>query len=239
MSEKNSINNKLRKKFDKSENYRQIISRIEKENNMSKKVKKNNWGWLRFALAPVCLLLIIGGVVVLKNNDTTNFVSDGGNQVIINKLESVNTARLDVDIRFEADEEFGEFSFVNKIKIPGGLSSYSKYLVYTKRLCETKEECVGAPYDILHDYVLRYEKVKDDVVEKSAVIAFSKDFEPLRDYFIRDENLKPSKINGTDVSIASYDGMYIVTFYHDGLNFDIETKGISEAELVKLLESIL
>ena len=251
MSEKNSINHKLRKKFDKSENYRQILSRIEEENNMSRKIKKNvktnNWGWLRFALVPACLALVIGGFMIFgRNDDTTTFISDNGNQIVINRLESVNSgnvdaARLDIDMKTDssAGEKFSEFSFINGMKIPSEFNLYSKHLVYTKRLCETKEECVGAHYDILHDYVLTYEKITNGAVEKSIVVAFSKDFEPLRDYSMQDENLKPSKINGTDVSVASYNELYIATFRHNGLNFDIETKGISEIELVELLESIL
>ena len=235
MTEKNSINNKLRKKFDKGENYNQILSRIEKENNMGK--KKNNWSWQRLAVAPVCLLLIIGGIMLLQNDETTNFVPSGGggNRIVINKLESIGSARLDIDIRYDADEKFDEFGFINDMKIPSGFDLHSKYLVYVKRFCETKEECVGAPYDTLHDYVVRYE----NVAGKSIEVAFSKDFEPLRDYNIKDENLKASKINGTDVVVASHNEMFIATFRYDNLNFDIETNGVSETELVGLLESIL
>ena len=46
-------------------------------------------------------------------------------------------------------------------------------------------------------------------------------------------------INKNEVLISKYGSSYIATFKKDSMNFDIETKGISEEELIELLKSII
>ena len=48
-----------------------------------------------------------------------------------------------------------------------------------------------------------------------------------------------SIINNVEFEISQYQDMYIATFSYNTIYFDSETKGISEAELVELLQSIV
>ena len=48
-----------------------------------------------------------------------------------------------------------------------------------------------------------------------------------------------SKIGDVNVIISKYEKMYVATFKYKEINFDIETNGITEEELVNLLESII
>lgn len=50
----------------------------------------------------------------------------------------MDTLSLDTDVRLYAN-----------IKVPSDLQLSSQYLIYTKNSCETKEECVNLPYDVL------------------------------------------------------------------------------------------
>ena len=59
-----------------------------------------------------------------------------------------------------------------------------------------------------------------------------------RDYFIQ-EGEKISKIGDVELKISQWEEMYIVTFEHNDIYFDIETTGITENQLVDLLESII
>ena len=91
-------------------------------------------------------------------------------------------------------------------------------------------------YDLLHDYIFDYEKSD----EENITVTFSEVEEPLRDCFVESENAKKiSKIHGTDVVITELGNTYTVTFKHNNIYFDIETHGISQDELVKMLVSII
>ena len=91
-------------------------------------------------------------------------------------------------------------------------------------------------YDFLHDYIFDYEKSDDENI----TVTFSEVEEPLRDCFVETENAnKISKIHDTDVVITEFGNSYTVTFKHNNIYFDIETHGISQDELVKMLVSII
>ncbi len=205
---------------------------------------KNN-KWFRSFLIPICLLLIIAGIFVFKNKKEKSFTTPSANTIKINYLKEIAAANLDADIKYDTDinvkERFTEYTFLDDIKVPSSLTIKSKYLIYTKKLDENKEDYQNAPYNILHDYVVNYESEpsNDGLIEKHIIVAFSKDFEPLRDYFLGDEPLEVSKIKGIEVKIGNYNEMYISTFSYQGLNFDIETVGLAENEVIELLESII
>ena len=236
MSNKNNIKDNLQEIFDKNNNYNQILSKIERKSHMKKNI------WLKYSLVSICLLAIITCFMINKdNNENNTFTTTKNNTITINKLKDMSENLLDADVKINSnikiEESFSEYIFIDNIKVSNDLNLNSKYLVYTKRSYDTIEEYKNAPYDVLHDYVLQYEKTLNGAVEKTINITFSKDFKPLRDCFI--DNLKISKINNTELTIANYNDMYIAIFNYNNLNFDIETKGISEIELVDLLESII
>ena len=60
--------------------------------------------------------------------------------------------------------------------------------------------------------------------------------EILKDY-LSNGNLE--KQGGTELIISQWKDMYIVTFEYNDLYFDIETTGVTENQLVDLLESLI
>lgn len=243
MSNKNNIKGNLRERFDIQNNYEQIMNKIERKNNMKMK------HLFKYALVPICLLLVVGFFIVNDSgSNITTFKTGSGNKIVVNKIEDLGKNTLsDGDVRIDADakvvEEFAEYPFINNIKVPSDLKLSLRYLLYTKGHYDSKEMYINAPYDVLHDYTIVYESAptSEGLIEKSINITFSKDFEPLRDYLVNHESLKTSTINGIELKIASDTELQIslATFSYKGLNFDIETKGITDIELAKVLESIL
>ena len=130
----------------------------------------------------------------------------------------------------EIEELPEKFSFMNDINIPEDLKLDNCYNIYTRN---SIEEPV---YDVLHDYVFDYHT--GDNIMRNITIAFSEIDKPLRDYYIDNQELK-SKIGNVELEISQYKNMYIATFSYNNLNFDIETNGFTEDELVELLVSII
>ena len=120
-----------------------------------------------------------------------------------------------------------KFKFIENISLPEEYKLEESYTVYTRDNKEVDE------YNILHDYVFNYTKDNNKIK-----IAFSEIEEPLRDYFIEGGD-KISKIGDAEFIIYQSEEMYIVTFNYQNINFDIETTGITEDELVNLLQSII
>ena len=71
------------------------------------------------------------------------------------------------------------------------------------------------------------------------MIAFSKDNEPLRDYFFDDKGEKYTTINGENIKIYSYKNSYIAVFSYNGVNFDIETSNADINDFKSILELII
>lgn len=237
MTDREKIKKMFNNQINKATVYNNVLEKVEGVNDMKSKV-------LKFSLAPICLVLVICGVMLFNpqnnsnnNDDISDYIQleSMAHEIYINKLKDFSQA--DIDVQLDADvkvqEEFVKYSFIDNMIIPSDLSLSSKHLVYTRKDNQTTQ------YDILHDYVLWYEKMENNINTKKIIVAFSKDFEPLRDYFIDINNLKVSKINNTELIIVNYNDMCIATFTHNDLNFDIETKGITQEELIQLLESII
>ena len=121
-----------------------------------------------------------------------------------------------------------KFKFIESANIPEGYKLESSYNIYVRDDINAEE------YKVLHDYVFNYRENSENRI----IIAFSEIEKPLRDYYI-DEGEKVSKIGETELVISQWEQMYIVTFEYKGIYFDIETTGITENELVDLLESII
>ncbi len=219
---------------DKEHNYNAILSKINKMEG-GKNMKK------RYVLIPAFSLILVLVIAIGLNSDI--FKNIGGNQVStgdgttkaglkINKLDEMAMGSMDVDIKAVEIEELPEkFDFIQNLKLPDRFKFDLGQMIYTRDSLEKEE------YNILHDYLLIY-NVNENVPD-SIKIAFSEEYEPVRDYFIEHENSKTSKINNTDVTIYQYEKMYIAYFEYNGIKFDVETTGISEEELVTLLGSII
>ena len=239
MSKNNNIKNILKERFDKNDNYNQILSKMERKNEM----KKINW--FKYSLVPICLMIIVGSIIFFAGDNTKTFIPDDVNNkniININKAEEKIGGLLNVrlNVRAEDFKNFNDFAFISNIKVPADFNKFDKYIFYVQEACEESwEKCQKLPYNILRDYVLWYEKEAYESVHKRIRVSFSELGEPLRDYWIDSDNLNVSRINDTELIISSWSDMFIVEFKFNNLNFDIETSGITETELIQLLESIL
>ena len=228
-------NNELKEKIRKNIKEEIAISNIRKEFGMKTNKK------IIYVLSSICAVFILGiGIFVgvnknlLPSNTVDIGQTDGKGENVkvelnINKIKDMSMTSLDADVKtIELENLPEEFTFIENLLIPEGYGFENVYTVYTRENIDTAE------YNVLHDYVLNYRK--DDLNEIK--IAFSKIESPIRDYFI-DEGDKVSKIGEVELVISQWEEMYIVTFEYKDIYFDIETTGITEKQLVDLLESII
>ncbi len=147
----------------------------------------------------------------------------------INELKDIGLAKFDINVEnINEDKLPEEYKFIENITVPQEFKLIETYKRYIRSNQDIKK------YDLLRDYVFGYKK--DD--ENSIQIAISTIGEPLRDYYI-ENNEKISTIGDINLKISQYKDMYIVSFKLENNYFDIETSGITENELVTLLESII
>lgn len=159
-------------------------------------------------------------------------MAEAGDVIIINAMKN-SEAKFDAESKDMTEAEIEEIRdlFLSKVRVPQGLlpTYYSK--VYTRE--EGKKE-----YTILHDYIVGYH---EEGTQRSVSIGMSKDFKPLRDYFA-DPKDGLSTIRQTEVRIyeqGGENGLYMAFFTYKGMNFDVETAGISEEEMLVLIRSIV
>ena len=167
---------------------------------------------------------------IIKTEDEGMVRSQNMNIMLeINPMQGASMAKLDADAQTVEITSIPEkFEFINNIELPSEYKLDSSYEIFTRENLNTTE-C-----DLLHDYVFNYSKD----YENSIKVAFSEVEEPIRDYFL-DNSKKTSKIGDVDVIISQYEKMYVATFRCKDIYFDIETNGITEEEMINLLESII
>lgn len=237
-------NSELKEKIRKNIKEEIAVSNIRKEFDMKSKKNKKIIYWLTSCVAVFILGFgIIIGTSKLNNNQIQNNpyeIADlqsnklNKNEALeiklnINKIKKMSATSLDADVEtIEIEELPNKFEFIKNIQIPEEYKIESSYNIYTRSDINKSE------YDVLHDYVFNYRK---DSMNK-IIIAFSEIEKPLRDYYI-DVGDKVSKLGDIELIISQYKDMYIVTFNFKDIYFDIETTGITENELLKLLQSIL
>ena len=232
-------NNILKEKVKANVKEKIAILNIRKEFDM--KANKNKK--IVYIITSACAVLVLcmgiiigtnnGGLesiyqIALEKTNTLNQEESLTNELNINKLKSLAMLSLDADIKIIKLEDLPEkFKFIENISLPEEYKLEESYTVYTRDNKEVDE------YNILHDYVFNYAKDNNKIK-----IAFSELEEPLRDYFIEGGD-EISKIGDAEFIIYQSEEMYIVTFNYQNINFDIETTGITEDELVNLLQSII
>ena len=238
-------NNDLKENIRKNVKERIAISNIRKEfevrNNKNSKVIY----WITSGVVAVFILgfgIMIGTNTFNNRNmqnlnyeiadsqqDTQNNEESLKMDLQINKINEIGIAKLDADVEtINAEKLPEEFKFIENIIIPKEFKLLDMYKIYVRSNPDIRE------YDSLHDYVLVYKK--DD--ENDIRIALSTVAEPIRDYYLGDNN-KISKIGDVELKISQYEEMYMTTFKIKNMYFDIETNGITENELVELLQSII
>ena len=193
-----------------------------------------------YGLSSACAIFILGIGILAGQKKANNNVIKAENEGMvsrqnmnvmleINPLQGASMAKLDADVQTGEISSLPEkFEFINNIALPSEYKLENSYEVYTR------ENYDNAEYSSLHDYVFNYSKDYENTIK----IAFSEAGEPIRDNFL-DDSKKISKIGDVDVIISQYEKMYVATFKCKGIYFDIETNGITEEELVNLLESII
>ena len=193
-----------------------------------------------YGLSSACAVFILGvGILAMQKKSNNNemkvenerMVSSQNMNVMleINPMQGASMAKLDADVQTVEISSLPEkFGFINNIALPSEYKLDNSYELFTRENFNTTE------YSLLHDYVFNYSKD----CENSIKVAFSEVEEPIRDYFL-DDSKKVSKIGDVNVIISKYEKMYVATFKYKEINFDIETNGITEEELVNLLESII
>lgn len=157
-----------------------------------------------------------------KNNITLN----------INDLSNIDMTSLDADVKivdsvnmpypFKKDENI-------KFAIPDDLTEYENYIVYIKKDKDSKE------YDVVANYIILVTNGKNKNIE----IKYSKDREPIRDYYFDEKSTKTTTINDINLKIYKAGRSFYTTFKFNDYNFDIETSNITEQEFSNYLVSIL
>ena len=237
-------NNDLKERIRKNVKEKIAVSNIREELDMkSKKSRKIIYG----ITSSVAVFILGVGIIIGTNTFNDNQIQDNSYGIAdlqsdkqnknesleiklnINKIKEMSATSLDADVETIEIERLPEkFEFIKNVKIPEEYKIEGSYNIYTRSDINKSE------YDVLHDYVFNYRK--DSM--NNIIIAFSEIEKPLRDYYI-DVGDKVSKIGDIEFIISQYKDMYIVTFNFKDIYFDIETTGITENELLELLQSIL
>ncbi len=240
---KEKFKNTILNDFNQEENLKIIKNKInERGDNMNK--------YFKYAFIPVCLVIITICGITLKNmfhDSNVHIITNGNNTIKINKVKENNQNSLDADInvivrsdtalkkdgKIQVVDELNEYQFYKELVIPSDFNAQQIYAIYTKKDLKSDQ------YDILNNYVIELKVKKANTRYKGITIAFSKENKPLRDYYFSSETDQTSIINDHELLIYNYESAYMVTFEYDGINFDIETTGISQNELLELLKSII
>lgn len=237
-------NNNLKEQIRKNIKEEIAISNIREEFDM--KTNKNKR--VVYAISSICAVFILGIIIFIGTNKQNNNlfqddISEIGKiedlnknkeeslkvELNINKLKNISMTKLDADVKYIELEELPEkFKFIENVFIPDRYELESCYNIYVKESRDVAE------YNILHDYVFNYEEDNLNYIK----IAFSEIEKPIRDYYI-EEGKNISKIGDIELIISQLEQMYIVKFEYENIYFDIETTGVTEDQLVDLLESVI
>ena len=256
----------FKKIFDEKFNSEKIKEEILSKEMLNEKIIKEKQKVnliLKWSLVPICLIFIISTLTVYGNKKTNkseiNNILEQNNstEIYINKVKEKSLARLDCDIKIisETKNEHSNslhnienavtnFSILKDLKIPEDFDNTEYNLIYVSSQENNKVNNVEAmesqmaekQYDILNNYSFVYSSTKN---QRRINISFSKENEPIRDYFFTEENSKNSKINNVELKIYNYEETYFTKFIYNNYYFDIETRNITEEELITLLKSIM
>ncbi len=186
------------------------------------------WKYLKYGVC-TCTLVLMIGVFAFGGNKVIDIKTEnyGKNSFNINELDSIASRKLDAESGKVNEKNLeSEFSFYNDLVSSDLLKDYRVEGIYIK---DSNDK-----YNKLNNYL-----VSTYTENKSINIAFSKDSEPLRDYFFDDNGDKYVTINGENIKIYSYENSYMTVFSYNGVNFDIETSNIDINEFVNILKVII
>lgn len=210
-----------------------ISEKINKEDIKNNIVNKRSidMKYLKYGMC-TCALVLMVGVFLFNGSKTNDIKIESSNNYNkgsfnINELDSVASHKFDAISKNVDEKDLKyEFSFYEELVNSNLLEDYKVEGIYIK---DSNQK-----YNKLNNYVVS--SYKED---KSIMIAFSKDNEPLRDYFFDDKGDKYTTINGENIKIYSYKNSYIAVFSYNGVNFDIETSNADINDFKSILELII
>ena len=225
----------IKKDFNKKNNYKQIINKIDKKDNRS---------FYKYAFTPLVLIIAIAITIVITNNkkiekkkennvieNTPIGNNNTDNNIIINSFSNTSSSSNDIDGKIKNGIYIPYFEVLSDINIPKDFDNNGNAdTVWVKSDPNSNE------YDILNNYNFYYRNTSNNRI---IIISLSDKFKPLRcpsDYVL---NYPKSVVNGHEVLIIKNQNRFLSIFSYKGYNFDIESYDISEEEFINLLSSII
>lgn len=210
-----------------------ISEKINKEDIKNNIVNKRSvdMKYLKYGMC-ACVLVLMTGVFIFNGSKTNDIKIESSNNYNkgsfnINDLDVVATRKIDaVSKNIDEKNLEKEFSFYKRLVSSNELKGYDIEGLYIKG--------DNGKYNKLNNYL-----ISTYIEDKSINIAFSKDSEPLRDYFFDDNGEKYTTINGENIKIYSYENSYMTVFSYKGIKFDIETSNVDINEFRNILELII
>lgn len=152
-------------------------------------------------------------------------------EIYINKGEMLKDFAINAEVRkIDAQVINVDLRFAIEATLPSDFEeNYSVVGIHVKGDNSKK-------YDVLQNYEFRY-KNKAETRTITLGVGF-KDKKPIRDYHFL-EVAKKSKIGEVELEITQYEDSYLVIFSYKDVNYDIETNGITQEELVEFLTSLI
>lgn len=188
--------------------------------------KKGKINIFRTVLILSCSVILICAIIVNLDIEREIKTTDKTLSININKIGNYAQTQLDADIH---ECKITNIDIKNII-IPTDMKLERISAIYVR------PDNMSKTYNLLHDIVIQYNNIHYD---KTIIVAVSKEGRPLRDYYLGNEKLEQSIIDNIPMVISNLNNMYIVTFELEDIYYDIETEGINQEELIKILKSIL
>ena len=214
------------KKINKTNNYNQILNKINQINSKKNIYKK--------VFIPITSFSLVIFLIIININESSNKqleqIKDYNNQIYIDEYNNSNTNKNESyttsskpninieNIKFEELLKEPNYSFISNLNIPANLNNKT-YQKITEN-------------NILKNYKITYQN-NDRII----TISISDKYE-----FIRNNNKGNEtniKINNHDLTIYQNEYIYTITFTYNNLSIDIETNNITYQELTNLLASII
>lgn len=169
-----------------------------------------------------CLFLVNNRSQLLKTKAPTL----NNKNIVINKLNNMSLFKIDAHVQIVNGLYIPDLEVLESLNIPERLDKMNSAKIYTRN-------SKTGDYNILANYEFSYFNDGNWIN-----IALSDTNKPVRDYYFEEVGIS-STINNIELIIYKYNDAYMTEFIYKGYNFDIETSGITEEELISLLESLI
>ena len=229
MNNEDKLNKVITNDFDITNNYTSIRKKMERGNKMNKIFK--------YSLVPMAIVIAMTSVFLFNKKNSTNNVLDSNvknnDVIIVNNIDNnFDNAKLDIDGRSEditTDDLYKIYPLLKDIVVP------NDYNINRIIKCYLFNDDTGK-YDKLYGYTIIYSGGNNKYIDIFILIDTTK---RLRCFSIDTDEMKSSIVNNTNIKIMGENKNYYAIFSYNNINFDIETAGISEEDVIQLLKSII